>query len=68
MERIEYLTRTVEFAARGNALPHAKLNPDLVRQIRINANGKTARQWSLELNVHKRTIEAVQSGKNWRHV
>ena len=68
MNRHEYLCSTVEFASRGNDLPHAKLTPDIVRDIRINKHGKTAAQWAQLLNVHIRTIEAVQSRKNWSHV
>ena len=53
---------------RGTDLPQSKLNPELVRQIRRNPNGWTAKRWAEELGVHVRTVEAVQSYKNWRHV
>ena len=55
-------------AKRGNDLPHAKLDPELVRQIRANRNGWTAKRWAQHLGVHLRTVEAVRSYKNWRHV
>lgn len=56
------------FCKRGTDLPHARLNPDLVRKIRSNPNGWSARRWSEELGVHIRTIEKVQRGLSWRHV
>lgn len=66
MNREEYLKRAVEFARRGNELGHAKLTPELVKAIR--EPGRTAKQWSLELGLHVRTIEAVRSYKTWRHI
>lgn len=66
--RAEYKVRAHEFSVRGTKLPHAKLNEDLVRQIRSNRNGWTAKKWADHLGVHVRTIEAVRSYRNWRHV
>lgn len=66
--REEYLTRAIEFAVRGNDLPHAKLNSDLVREIRINRHGLTAKAWAEKLGLHQRTIDKVRDFKSWRHV
>lgn len=69
MRRDEFLSGTAHYSAkRGNDLPHAKLNPEKVREIRRNRRGLTARQWAQELGLHVRTIEAVRAYKNWRHV
>lgn len=55
-------------AARGNALPHAKLTPERVRAIRSNPRGLTARQLAEEHKVHYRTIEKVRHYETWCHV
>jgi hypothetical protein len=68
MNRAEYLIRHHELHKRGNDLPQAKLNPDLVRQIRINRYGWTAKQWADHLNLHHRTIDKVRDFRSWRHV
>ena len=60
MTRDEYLSRAHEFALRGERLPHARLNADLVRAIRTNRRGLTARQWAEQLGVHHRTIDKVR--------
>jgi hypothetical protein len=52
----------------GNDLPRAKLNPDLVRQIRVNRHGWTAKKWAEHLGVHKNTIDRVRSREYWYHV
>lgn len=57
-----------EYAARGNDLPHAKLNPELVREIRVNRKGETAKQLGARLGVHHMTIEKVRYFKSWVHV
>lgn len=54
--------------ARGNQLPHAKLSPERVRAIRANVNGWTAKRWAEMLRVHVRTIDAVRTFQNWKHV
>lgn len=67
MTRSEYLSRAYEFARRGEQLPHARLNTDLVRQIRSN-RAMTAKQWAEKLGVHVRTITGVREYRTWRHV
>ena len=68
LTRSEYLDQAHALAKRGTDLPQSKLNPELVRQIRRNPNGWTAKRWAEELGVHVRTVEAVRSYKNWSHV
>lgn len=69
MTRHEYqLYGAKATALRGNDLPHAKLNPDLVRAIRINRNGWTAKQWADKLGLHVRTIDKVRDRRSWEHV
>lgn len=68
MNRAEYRSRQRELAARGEQLPQAKLNEILVRQIRENRLGLTARQWAEQLGVHQRTIDKVRDYRSWRHV
>ena len=46
--------------ALGNALPHARLDPDAVRAIRAAGYRKTAKQLADEYGVHYRTIEKVR--------
>ena len=53
---------------RGNDLPQAKLNPDLVREIRANRHGWTAKQWAQKLGLHERTITGVRERTRWGHV
>jgi hypothetical protein len=69
MTREEYLS-TGRFTVhpRGNDLPHARLNPDLVREIRANREGMTAKKRAEKLGVHYRTVEKVLSGESWGHV
>jgi hypothetical protein len=54
--------------ARGNQLPNAKLNPDLVRAIRENRRGMTDKQQSDLYDVHPNTIFRVRHYAAWRHV
>jgi hypothetical protein len=69
MNRAQYLAGGAHITARrGNDLPHAKLNPELVRQIRANRHGWTAKQWAQHLGLHQRTIDAVRDRRNWSHV
>lgn len=69
MTRDEYnLYGRLATAARGEQLPHARLNEETVRAIRINRHGLTAKQWAESLGVHLRTIEKVNARLSWRHV
>jgi hypothetical protein len=55
-------------SARGNQLPHAKLCPERVREIRSNKPGWPAWRWASLFRVHVRTIDAVRTYQNWKHV
>lgn len=68
MNRDEYRASAHLYCRRGNDLPHARLTPDLVREIRLNVRGWTARQWAESLGLHQRTIDGVRSFRTWRHV
>jgi hypothetical protein len=69
INRHEYLCNTLYYAKRGNSLPHAKVNPEIVRKIRIDSEqGVTAKCQASEYGVHIRTIEAIRSYKTWVHV
>lgn len=68
MNRDEYLLNPSFFAKRGNDLPHAKLNPEKVREIKINRKGETAKQMAARHGVPYRTIEKIRSGETWKFV
>lgn len=52
--------------AHGARHGRAKLNEDLVRQIR--ASSRPDSEWARELGVYATTINAARVGKKWRHV
>ena len=72
MNRDEWDLRRFEFVARGNKLPHAKLTPVLVREIRskYRINSRTAGVPALarEYGLHRRTVEKVVTYETWGHV
>lgn len=68
MNREEYLGRAIEFASRGSARPNAVLNADLVRWIRTNKSGFTAKQQAAEIGCHYRTVEKVRHYETWGHI
>ena len=69
IDRREYLVNAHQYAKRGNSLPHSKVNKEIVRKIRIEAQkGKTAKSQASEYGVHVRTIEAIRSYKTWANV
>ena len=69
MNREQYLCGGSYITAkRGNDLPHAKLTPDVVREIRANRHGITAKQWADRLGLHVRTIDKVRDRKSWSHI
>lgn len=66
-------------ARHGNMLPQAKLNPDLVREIRTRSKWKADRIAELnakysvqamanDLGLSRRTVERVLAYETWRHV
>ena len=69
MTRHEYRNGgALQSAMRGSDLPHARLTPAIVREIRANRQGMTAKQWADQIGVHHRTIEKVRSYETWIHV
>lgn len=69
MTHHEYLTYGARMTAkRGTDLPHARLNPAAVREIRENTKGLTAKQWAAKYGVHQRTIDKVRDYRSWVHV
>ena len=68
MNRNEYLLTSISTARRGTDLPQSKLNPELVREIRTNRHGMTAKAQAAKYGVHYRTIEKVRHFESWRHV
>jgi hypothetical protein len=68
MTRSEYLSTSKSNARRGSDLPQSKLNPALVREIRINRLGMTAKAQAEKYGVHYRTIEKVRHFESWRSV
>jgi hypothetical protein len=68
MTRSEYLSTSISTAKRGSDLPQSKLNPELVREIRTNRHGMTAKAQAAKYGVHYRTIEKVRHFASWRHV
>ena len=69
ISRSDYLCDPRKYAKSGNQLPHAKVNPEIVRNIRMaSGQGVTAKCQASEYGLHIRTIEAIRSYKTWRHV
>lgn len=69
MTRFEYeLWGAKATCLRGNDLPHAKLNPEKVREIRTNKYGLSAQSLAYKYGVHVRTIDAVRTRQNWNHI
>jgi len=68
MTRHEYILNAVQYAKRGNELPTAKLNPEIVRQIRENRNGETHGATAKRFGVHYNTVMRIRHYEAWRHV
>ena len=73
------MSGTYATAKHGNLLPQAKLNPDLVREIRTRSKWKADRIAELnakysvqamadDLGLSKRAVERVLAYETWRHV
>lgn len=56
------------FGPKPGKSPYAKLNEDIVRQIRIEYQTMTAPQLSLKYNVSVATIKSIVQFRNWKHV
>jgi hypothetical protein len=68
MTRAEYVSNAIIIARRGLDLTQSKLSPELVREIRINRHGLTAKAQATKYGVHYRTIEKVRHYETWRHI
>jgi DNA-binding transcriptional regulator YiaG len=69
MNRFEYVQWGAKAtAAKGNRLPHAKLDAEKVKEIRANRKGLTMKQQAALYNVHPRTIQNVRYFESWVHV
>lgn len=68
MTRSEYVSNAIIIARRGLDLTQSKLSPELVREIRINKHGLTAKGQAAKYGVHYRTIEKVRHYETWRHI
>ena len=67
MNRFEYLsTGAILTARRGVDLPQSRLTPNIVREIRINRHGMTAKEQAAVYGVHFRTIQKVRYYDTWR--
>ena len=66
MNRREYLNGGSYLSAlRGNDLPQAKLNEEIVGEIRKNIKGLTMKQMAEKYGVHKNTIQSVIYRRTW---
>ena len=64
LSRAEYLAGMARaYARRGTDITHAKLNPQLVREIRASA--ETPSQAAARYGVHANTIMAVRRFERW---
>jgi hypothetical protein len=68
IDRDEWLLRSREFVRRGNDLPHSKVNPAIVREIRANRMGWPDHRWASSLGLHVRTINKIRTRETWAHV
>lgn len=68
MTRFEYAQWGAKAnAKRGNELPHARMTPAAVREVRA-ASHLTAKQLADRHGVHYRTIEKIRAYETWGHV
>lgn len=68
MNREEYLIRVHEFCKRGTELPGAKINDDIVREIRTNRHGLTDKQQAEKYGVHHQLVYKIRKRERWSHV
>lgn len=68
IDRHEYEVRVHEFTRRGEDLPQAKLNAEIVRKLRETTYLIPAREWADRLGVSKSAIERARQGETWGHV
>lgn len=77
--RDQYLLAASTFAKRGEELPHARLTPELVAEIRSARRQReklrkyidenlTNKALAKKLGVHIRTIEKAITNESWSHL
>ena len=54
--------------ARGNQLPHARLTPETVREIRTNREGMSDKARAKKLGVHENSVTRARTRETWWHV
>jgi hypothetical protein len=54
--------------ARGNQLPHARLTPETVREIRVNREGMSDANRAKKLGVHLNTVIKARKYETWCHI
>lgn len=55
-------------SARGNQLPHARLTPETVREIRVNREGMSDAKRAEKLGVHLNTVIRARKYESWCHI
>lgn len=68
MTRDEYLTVAHQYASRGEKRHNAVLDETIVRWIRRNRHGFTAKLQAALIGCHWRTVEKVRAMETWVHV
>ena len=79
LERGEYLSRSREFARKGEELAHAKLNAEAVEEIKSAVVQRDKLREYIKMNlsnhalaekhgVHCRTIERIVQYETWTHI
>jgi hypothetical protein len=68
MSREDYLQDAARFASRGESRHNAVLNENVVRWIRRNRHGFTAKLQAALIGCHWRTVEKVRALETWVHV
>ena len=66
--RDEYEIRAHEFCLRGSANGNAKINDDIVREIRANRHGLTDKQQAEKYGVHPQLVYKIRKRERWSHV
>ena len=68
IDRNEWLQVARQFCARGERLPHAKLNADAVIAIRANRLGQTDKQMAEKLGVSAGSVFKARNRYTWGHI
>lgn len=66
--RDEYEIRAHEFCKRGEDLPGAKVNDDIVREIRANRQGLTDKRQAEKYGISESLVFKIRSRERWGHV